>query len=142
MSETRKPFLVTLMAVLLVLAPAVTPAAMAQTPVTQAPQHVVSPAELQQAVAASARARQQKEASVEKFLTSPSARQTLKKAGMNYQEVRQAVPFLSSSELANLSARADSAQREFDAGAMTNQQLTYIIIALATAVIVLVLVKA
>jgi pyruvate/2-oxoglutarate dehydrogenase complex dihydrolipoamide acyltransferase (E2) component len=142
MPSNGKSFFVTLMALLLVMAPALSPAALAQAAPAQAPQHVVSAADLQNAVAASVKTRQANEAKVESFLSSPRAQQTMKKAGLNYQEVRQGIPFLSSSEVAELSARADRAQKQFEAGALTNQQITYIIIALAAAVIVLIAVKA
>lgn len=142
MISTSKSFLASLMATLLILTPALSPAALAQTPQAQSGQHVVSTADLQKDVAAAVAARKADEAKVEAFLSTPRARQALKKTGMNYREVRQAVPQLSQEELASLAARADKAQRQFDAGALTNQQLTYIIIALATAVVVIILLKA
>jgi len=142
MISTGKSFLTSLMATLMILAPAFSPAAMAQTPKGQSEQHVVSSADLQKDVATAAAARQANEAKVEAFLSTPRARQELRKVGMNYQVVQRAVPQLSQEELASLAARADKAQREFAAGALTNQQLTYIIIALATAVVVILIVKA
>ena len=142
MISTGKSFLASLMATLLILAPALSPSALAQTPANRSGQHVVSTADLQKDVASAAKARKADEAKVEAFLATPSARQALKKTGMNYREVQDAVPQLSPEELASLAARADKAQRQFDAGALTNQQLTYIIIALATAVVVIVLLKA
>lgn len=142
MISTGKSFLASLMATLLILAPALSPAALAQTPQARPGQHVVSPGDLQKDVAAAMAARKADEAKVEAFLSTPRARKALKKTGMNYREVRQAVPHISQEELASLAARADKAQRQFDAGALTNQQLTYIIIALATAVVVIILVKA
>lgn len=106
---------------------------------TKAPQHAVSLADLQKDVAASAAVRQANEAKIEKFLSTPQAREAMKKAGINYEVVKQSVPQLSADELADLAARADKAQMQFDAGSLTNQQLTYIIIALATAVIIIVI---
>ena len=49
---------------------------------------------------------------------------------------------LSDEELARLAARTDKVQRDMAAGALNNQQITYILIALGTAVLVLILVKA
>jgi hypothetical protein len=116
----------------------------AQAAATQAksPQHAVSLADLQKDVAASAATRQANEAKIENFLSTPQAREAMKKGGINYEAVKQAVPQLSADELASLGARADKAQKQFEAGALTNQQLTYIIIALATAVIIIVILKA
>jgi hypothetical protein len=136
-----KSFLATTTALLLVLAPAFSQTALADArqPVTQ--QHVVSPADLQKDVAAAARARQANQAAVENFFASSRARQSLKKAGMDYRVVKQGVSLLSNDELASLAARAQRAQKQFAAGALTNQEITYIIIALATAVIILIIVE-
>ena len=56
--------------------------------------------------------------------------------------MNKAIATLSPDELARLSARTTEIQNDFAAGALTNEQLTYIVIALATAVIVLIIVKA
>lgn len=103
--------------------------------------HVVSPAELQQATASAARARQQNIDKIEKFLTSERAEKALKSAHIDAVQIKKAVPALSDQELARLASRADKAQKDFAAGALTNQQITYILIALATAVIVIIAVK-
>jgi hypothetical protein len=101
--------------------------------------HIVPPAELQQATASAARSRQQNIDKVEKFFSSEQADKTLKSVHLDAVQVKQAVPTLSNQELARLASRADKAQKDFAAGALTNQQITYILIALATAVIVLIL---
>jgi hypothetical protein len=134
--------LVFLIYVLLLLAPVLSQSALANAQQAAEPApHVVSPAQLQQDLASSAAKRRANVAALQDFLSTPSARRALKSAGMNYEVLRHAVPLLSSQELARLSARADRAQRRFEAGALNNQQLTYIIIALATAVIIIVIVK-
>ncbi|HEV2488208.1 MAG TPA: hypothetical protein VGT03_00240 [Candidatus Acidoferrales bacterium] len=131
-----------LLAFAMILVPAGAASAQAAAPQTKSPQHVVTPGDLQKDVAASIAIRQANEAKIEKLFATPQAREAMKKAGINYKVVRQAVPQLSAEELASLAARADKAQKQFDAGALNNQQLTYIIIALATAVIVILIVKA
>ncbi|HKW87746.1 MAG TPA: hypothetical protein VJN21_03220 [Candidatus Acidoferrales bacterium] len=108
----------------------------------KAPQHAVSLADLQKDVATAAATRQANEAKIENFLSTPQAREAMKKAGINYAAVKQSVSQLSPDELASLAARADKAQLQFQAGALTNQQLTYIIIALATAVLIIVILTA
>lgn len=142
MISTGKFFVAWLTTTLLLLAPVVSPSALAQTPRNESSRHIVSTAELQRDVAAAAAARRADEAKVEAFLSTPRARRAIAKTGMDYRVVRRGIPLLSQTELASLAARADKAQREFKAGALTNQQITYIIIALATAVIVIILVKA
>ena len=110
-----------------------------QTPLLAAAQnHVVSPAELQQATASVARARQQNITKVEKFFSSEQAEKTLKSAQLDPVQIKKAVPSLSDQELARLASRADKAQKDFAAGALTNQQITYILIALGAAVLVLI----
>jgi hypothetical protein len=100
--------------------------------------HVVSPAELQQATLSVARTRQQNLVKVEKFLSSRRADQALKSAHLDPVQIKKAVPSLSDQELARLASRADKAQKNFAAGALTNQQITYILIAVGAAVIVLI----
>lgn len=110
-----------------------------QSPSLQAAEnHVVSPSELQQATLSAARTRQQNVARVEEFLSSRRARKALKSAHLDPIQIKTAVPTLSNQELARLASRADKAQKDFAAGALTNQQITYILIALGAAVIVLI----
>ena len=100
--------------------------------------HVVSPAELQQATASAASTRQQNIAKVKEFVSSEQAEQVLKSAHLDPVQINKAVPSLSDQELARLASRAEKAQKDFAAGALTNQQITYILIALGAAVIVLI----
>ncbi len=58
------------------------------------------------------------------------------------KQVQQAIPTLSDQELAQLARQTDRIQNDFAAGALSNEQLTYIIIALATAVVVILILKA
>ncbi len=101
-------------------------------------EHVVSTAELQQATLSIAKTRQENLAKVEKFFSSPQAQKVMKSAHLNPVQIKQAVPSLSDRELAKLAAKADKAQKNFAAGALTNEQITYILIALGTAIVVLI----
>lgn len=100
--------------------------------------HIVSPVQLQQATLSVARTRQQNISRVEKFFSSRQAEKALKSAHLDPIQINKAVPTLSDQELARLTSRADKAQKNFAAGALTNQQITYILIALGAAVIVLI----
>lgn len=100
--------------------------------------HVVSPAELQQATASAAHTRQQNIAKVEKFFSSGQAEKSLQSAHLDPVQIKKAVPSLSDQELARLASRADKAQKDFAAGALNNQQITYILIGLGAAVLVLI----
>lgn len=104
--------------------------------------HVVAPSEIQQKVNQAAKARQQNLQTVQKFLASPEAQKALKKGKVDYTKVEKAIPTLSDHEIALLAVRATHAQNDFAAGALTNEQLTYIVIAIATAVIVILIVEA
>lgn len=114
-----------------------------QTPLLAAAQnhHVVPPAELQQATASAARTRQQNVDKVEKFFSSEQAEKALKSAHLDAVQIKKAVPTLNNQELARLASRADKAQKDFAAGALNNQQITYILIAIGAAVIVLIAVR-
>lgn len=105
-------------------------------------EHVVSPAELHQAVQSAAQTRQQNLAKVEKFFSQDAAQKALKTAQVDPAKVRKAAASLNDDELARLASETDKVQKDISAGALTNLQLTYIIIALATAVILILIFKA
>jgi hypothetical protein len=81
-------------------------------------------------------------AQMRRFFELPAARKALAAGGIEARRVDQAIATLGDEELARLSARASKAQADFAAGALTNEQLTYIVIALATAVVIIVIVVA
>ena len=112
------------------------------SPFVAAQAQVVSPSELHQAITAAAHARQKDLDDVRSFFSNESVRATLKAGKVDYKKVDQAIATLSPEELARLAARTNQIQKDFAAGALTNQELTYIVIALATAVIILVIVAA
>lgn len=66
----------------------------------------------------------------------------LAKSGMDAAEIVSAVSVLDDESLSRLAAQAFDAQQDVAAGSLTNQQLTYIVIALGTAVLILVIVAA
>jgi len=103
---------------------------------------LVSPSDLHQAVVTAAQARQKNLDDVRSFFSSESVRATLKTGKVDYKKVDRAIATLSPEELARLAARTNQIQKDFAAGALTNQELTYIVIALATAVIILIIIEA
>ena len=104
--------------------------------------HVVSPTDLQKARAADTQKREINQEKVEKFFTSDEAKKALKSAGIKEKKVLEAVGQLTDEELERLATRTDKIQSDFAAGALTNQEITYILIALATPVIIIVIVVA
>jgi len=103
--------------------------------------HVVPLTELHRDAAATTASRQANLDRVERFLSSELAQKALRSAKIDGNQVKAALPLLSDEEMAQLASRADRSQADFAAGALTNQEITYILIALATAVIILVIVK-
>jgi hypothetical protein len=103
---------------------------------------VVQPSELQSAIERASAARRQNLAQVRGFFSSKPVRAALSKTTMSPERIDRAVSSLSADELAKLSARTQKIQADFAAGALSNQELTYIVIALGAALIVLVVVAA
>ena len=103
--------------------------------------HVVPISELHHDAAAVTQTREANLAKAERFFRSEPVEKALHSFKMDGDQVMKAVPMLSDAELVQLSSRIDSAQTDFAAGALDNEHITYIIIALAVAVIVLVLVR-
>ena len=103
--------------------------------------HVVSPAELQKQVTAASQARQHNIETVQQFLSTPTAQKAIKSAQMDPQQVRTAVAALDDQELARLAARADRAQADFAAGALSERDLIWIILAIAALVLIIVAVR-
>jgi hypothetical protein len=103
-------------------------------------QATVTTDELRQAVVAAAETRQKNLDQVRSFFAGKEARAALKAGKVDYVKVEKAVVTLSADDLARLADRTSQIQNDFAAGALTNQQLTYIVIALGTAVLVLLIV--
>lgn len=103
--------------------------------------HVVPLAELHADVAAATATRQANLEKAQRFFSSESAVKALQSVRIDGNQVKAALPLLGDAELAQLASRADQAQADFAAGALSNLHLTYIVIALATAVIVLLIVE-
>src|SRR6266567_3569861 len=104
--------------------------------------HVVPITELHSRTVAASDGRQSDLAKLDQFFSADAARQALHSVKLDGTQVQQAVALLSSEELARLASRTDKIQADLAAGALSNQELTYIVIALATAVLILVIVKA
>jgi hypothetical protein len=103
--------------------------------------HVVSPAELQSALAASTQARQQNMETIRQFVSSPAAEKALKSAHMDATQVKNAVSRLSDSELSQLAARASKTQADFAAGRISDRDLIIILVAIAALILIIVAVR-
>lgn len=97
---------------------------------SQSSDHIVSSQELQQKIEAQSQTRQKNIATVQGFFQTPLAQHAMKVEHVDPAQVQRAIPTLSNAELANLSARAETAQQGFAAGRMDQQTLLLIIIAM------------
>lgn len=101
---------------------------------------VVSPAQLRERLRAKADVRERHLQQVERLFQHEAVRGALQTAKLDAGQVTAAAALMSADELARLAARSAEIERDIAAGAFNNQMLTYIVIALATAVLVLILV--
>lgn len=103
-----------------------------------APQHLVTPNQLQQSTVAASQARQHNIDEIRQFLSSPQAEKAFQKAHANPEEVKKAVSGLSDQELAQLSQRATKAQRDFAAGDISTEGLILILVAVILIILLIV----
>jgi len=103
--------------------------------------HIVSPADLQNALTASTQARQKNIETVRQFVSSPMAEKALKSAHLDANHVKDAVSRLSDSELAQLAARSSKAQSDFAAGRLSDRDLIIILVAIAALILIIVAVR-
>lgn len=116
-------------------------AVFAVQPSLPAQTHVVSPAELRNEAVAATRDRKQNVEAVIQFLSSPRAEKTLRAAHMDPTRVKGSVSLLSDQELADLASRADRAQVDFAAGALTERDMLLILLGLAGLILIIVAVR-
>jgi hypothetical protein len=102
----------------------------------------VTASELRDAVKQSASVKQKNLEQVQAFFADPKVTKALSGAHIDSERVRKAVSALDAGELAKLASRTTQIQNDFAAGALSNQELTYVIIALGAAVLVLIVVAA
>jgi hypothetical protein len=105
-----------------------------------AAEHLVPAADVRQQLTEKEQARSENVSQLREFFQTPAAQQALAKAGMDATQVANAAASLDDEALQGLAARAVDAQHDLSAGSLNNQQLTYIVIALGTAVLILVIV--
>jgi hypothetical protein len=101
--------------------------------------HLVSPAQLQQQMDSASAARQKNIGTLSQFLSTPAATRAMKSHGIDPVQVKDAIPNLSNSELASLSARATKAQQNFAAGTLSNNDLLIIILVLVVVILLAVI---
>lgn len=100
----------------------------------------VTSSELHAAVRQSATLRQENLNQVRSFFADPKVAKILTDAHLDSGRIEKAMSTLNASELSKLAARTAQVQKDFAAGALSNQELTYVVIAIGVAVLVLILV--
>ena len=103
--------------------------------------HVVSPADLQNAMVATTQARQKNIETIRQFVTSPSAEKALKSMHTDAKHVTESASRLSDSELSQLAARASKAQKDFAAGRLSDRDLIIILVAIVALILIIVAVR-
>jgi hypothetical protein len=103
-----------------------------------APQHLVTPGQLEQSAITASQARQKNIQELRQFLSSPEAEKAFQKAHANPEEVKKAVAGLSDQELAQLSQRATKAQRDFAAGDISTEGIILILVAIILVILLIV----
>ena len=117
-------------------------AALVTPQMIQAQSSIVQPSELKGAIERASAVRQKDLDDVRSFFASKPVRAALAKTTMNPDRINKGVASLSPEELSTLAQRTRKIQADFAAGAMSNQDLTYVVIALGAAVLVLIVVAA
>ena len=110
--------------------------------ILQAQSQVVQPSELNAAILKASVGRKTQLDQVRSFFSSEPARAALSGTPMTSDRITKVLGSLSAEDLAKLAEKTQKIQADFAAGAMSNQDLTYVVVALATAVLVLIIVEA
>ncbi len=130
--HSRRTFTLIALAAML----AFTPALFARQLAAAQDGHLISPTQLQQQMDSVSAARRKNVDTLTRFLSTPMAERAMKSHGIDPVQVKDALPSLSSAELASLSARAERAQQEFAAGGLSDTALLLIILVLVAVIVV------
>lgn len=134
MASLLRQFLRVVSACVLVTIFAVPPSLRAQA-------HIVSSTDLQQRLLAASQVRQKNLATVQQFLSTPTAEKAFSSLQADASRVSAAVASLSDEELTQLAARADKAQADFAAGNITDHDLLIILVAVLALILIIVAVR-
>ena len=85
--------------------------------------------------------RQQNVDTVNKFLSSPKAKQTLQSVHLNPTEVKIAISTLSDEEVAQMASRVGKAQADFAAGRISDRDLMWIVLGFVALILIIIAVR-
>jgi hypothetical protein len=100
--------------------------------------HLVSPSDLRQEMLRASRVREHNQRAIQQLLSSDEGQQALRSVHVDGNQVKQAVSTLTDAELARLAERAERAQADFAAGALSKEALLIIVIAVVVVIIIVV----
>jgi len=103
--------------------------------------HVVPLSDLQKDAAAASASRDKEVRQLESFFSSPQVQREMKSAHVSYRQEDDAVQQLSDDDLARLSARSETAQKDFAAGRISDRDLIIIILAILALILIIVAVR-
>lgn len=103
--------------------------------------HVVPLSSLQAKQVAASQVRQENIQKVRDFIALPVAQSTLRDAHVDSGKVQDAVSQLDDQELAQLSARADKAQKDFAAGYLTTRDIALIILGVVLIIVIIIVAR-
>ena len=109
--------------------------------VAKAQDHVVSPTDIQKDAAHASSMREQQIDLLNGFFSTKQAQQAMKSAHIDTRQVKDAVQQLDDDDLADLSARAQKAQKEFAAGTLSDRDLLIIVLVALAIVLIIVAVR-
>lgn len=104
-----------------------------------AAEHVVPLREMEGRIATHATQRRANMEKVAAFLSMGRVEEAMRSAKLEPNQIRAATGVLSDEELAKLAARTEKVREDIRGGALTNTQLTYAVIALVTALVVVII---
>jgi len=103
--------------------------------------HAVTPRQLRQDVQKSADTRQANEAAVREMFASDQAKETLKSAGIDYQQVDQAIGQVNDEDLSRMAQRSHQVKNDFAAGRLGDRDLLIILLVVVAIILIIVAVR-
>jgi hypothetical protein len=103
--------------------------------------HAVTPGQLRQDVQKAAQSRRANEAAVRQMFASDQAKEALKSAGIDYQQVDRAVAQVSDEDLARMAQRSEEVNRNFAAGRLDDRDLLLILLVAVAIILIVVAVR-
>jgi len=103
--------------------------------------HAVSAGQLHKDVQKAVETRQANEAAVREMFASEQAKETLKSAGVDYQQVDRAISQVNDEDLARMAQRSHEVQKDFVGGRLADRDLLIILLVAVAIILIVVAVR-